>query len=106
MAFRIKPHTHQRHSEGSNTPCVHQDPETPQTETKLCVGVSCGVRVSSGPLRGQGLWVQQAWVWHKPSWRRSPLTHHRATRTYTELGKQTLGGHQDPGERSSDPSRD
>ena len=22
---------------------------------------------------GQGLWVQQTWVWHKPSWRRSPL---------------------------------
>ena len=31
------------------------------------------VRVSSGLL--QGLWVQQTWVWHKPSWRRSPLTH-------------------------------
>ena len=87
MAFRIKPHTHQRHSEGSNTPCVHQDPETPQTETKLCVGVSCGVRVSSGPLRGQGLWVQQAWVWRKPSWRRSPLTPPRAAKTYTGLGK-------------------
>ena len=42
---------------------------------------------------GQGLWVQQTWVWHKPSWRRSPLTHHRAARTYTGLGKQTLGGH-------------
>ena len=30
IAFRIKPHTHQRHSDGSNKPCVHQDPETPQ----------------------------------------------------------------------------
>ena len=30
------------------------------------------VQVSSGLL--QGLWVQQTWVWHKPSWRRSPLT--------------------------------
>ena len=31
-------------------------------------------RVSSGLLQGQGLGVQQTWVWHKPSWRRSPLT--------------------------------
>ena len=51
------------------------------------------VQVSSGLPQGQGLWVQQAWVWHKPSWRRSSLTHHRAARTYTGLGKQTLGGH-------------
>ena len=43
-------------------------------------------------LQGQGLWVQ-TWVWYKPSWRRSPLTHHRVARTYTELGKRTLGGH-------------
>ena len=49
--------------------------------------------VSGGLPQGQGLWVQQTWEWHKPSWRRSPLTHHRATRTYTGLGKQTLGGH-------------
>ena len=30
---------------------------------------------------------------HKPSWRRSSFPHHRATRTDTGLGKQTLGGH-------------
>ena len=29
---------------------------------------------SSGLPQGQGLWVQQTWVWHKPSGRRSPLT--------------------------------
>ena len=23
--------------------------------------------------QGQGLWVWQTWVWHEPSWRRSPL---------------------------------
>ena len=51
------------------------------------------VRVSSGLPQGQGQWVQQAWVWHKPSWRRSPLTHHRAVGTYTGRGKQTLGRH-------------
>ena len=32
------------------------------------------VWVSSGLPQGQGLWVQETWVWHKPSWRRSPLT--------------------------------
>ena len=32
------------------------------------------VWVSSGLLQGQGHWVQQTWVWHKPSWRRSPFT--------------------------------
>ena len=51
------------------------------------------VQVSSVLPHGQGLWVQQTWVWHKPAWRRSPLTPHRAARTYTGLGKQTLGGH-------------
>ena len=30
IMFRIKPNTHQRHSEGSNKPWGHQDPETPQ----------------------------------------------------------------------------
>ena len=44
-------------------------------------------------VRATGLWVQQTRVWHKPSWRRSPLTHHRAARTYTGLGKLTLGRH-------------
>ena len=31
-------------------------------------------------------------VWHKPSWRRSSLTHHRAARTYTGLGNILLEG--------------
>ena len=35
ITFRIKPHTHQRHSEGSNEPCVHQDPETPQRLSQI-----------------------------------------------------------------------
>ena len=74
IMFRIKPLTHQRHSEGSNKTCVHQDPETPQRLSQNCVWVSpAEVRVSSGLPQGQGLWVQQTWVWHKPPWRRSPL---------------------------------
>ena len=49
----------QRRSEGSNKPCEHQDPETPQRLRQNCVWVSpAEVRVSSGLLRGQGLWAQ------------------------------------------------
>ena len=40
--FRIKSHTHQKRSEGSNKLCAHQDPETPtETEPELCLSVSC-----------------------------------------------------------------
>ena len=74
-AFRIKPYTRQGCSEGSNIPCVHHDPETPQRLRQNCVWVSPEeMWVGSGLLRGLGLWVQQTWVWHRPSWRRSPLT--------------------------------
>ena len=73
ITFRIKPHTHQKHSEGSNKPCTHQDPETPHRLRQNCVWMSPEkVWVSSGLPQGQGLWVQQTWVWHKPSW--PPLT--------------------------------
>ena len=41
IVFRIKPHTCQRCSEGTNKPCVHQDEETPtETERETCLGVS------------------------------------------------------------------
>ena len=36
ITFRIKLHTYQRHSEGSNKPCVHQDPKTPQRLSQNC----------------------------------------------------------------------
>ena len=63
IMFRIKPHTCQRCLEGSNKPCVHQDPETPQRLRQNCVWVSpVEVRVSSGLPQGQGLWVQPTWV--------------------------------------------
>ena len=39
--IRIKPHTHQKRSEGSNKLCVHQDPETPQRLSQNCLSVSC-----------------------------------------------------------------
>ena len=48
--------------------------DSTETEPELCLTVSCSGRGCSGLLQGQGLWVQQNWVWHKPSWRRSPIT--------------------------------
>ena len=44
----------------------HGDPT--EAETELCLSISCGVQVSSGLPQGQRLWVQQTWVWRKPSW--------------------------------------
>ena len=50
------------------------DPTETEPDLSLSARVSLvEVRVSSGLPQGQGLWVQQSWVWHKPSWRRSPL---------------------------------
>ena len=107
--FRIKPHTCQRYSEGSNKPCAHQDPET---EPEQCLGVSCGgpgqqwtaagaeALGAADPGMAQALLEE---VTIKPPQSRQNL--HRT-------GKKTLGGHkeslvhQHPGERSSDPTRD
>ena len=61
IAFRIKPF------------CTPDQTET-EPDLPLSVQVSpVEVWVSSGLPQGQGLWMQQTWVWHKPSWRRSPL---------------------------------
>ena len=74
LTFGIKPNFHQRCSEGSNKPYTPQDPGTPERLRQNCVWASpVEVQVSSGLPQRQGLWVQQTWVWHKPSWRRSSL---------------------------------
>ena len=60
-----------RVAQSAQTNLVHQDPETTQRLSQNCVWVSpAEVQVSSGLPQGQGLWVQQTWVWHKPSWRK------------------------------------
>ena len=41
---------------------------------ELCLSVSWGSMGHQWTAKGQGLWVQQTWVWHKLSWRRLPLT--------------------------------
>ena len=85
------------------------------TETGIdCVYLThLEIQVSSGLPWGQGLWVQQTWVWHKPSRRRSPLTPlqshqslHRTGETDSWRAQTEPCVHQDPVERSSDPTRD
>ena len=103
-----------RDTQSSNTPGARQDPDTTQRLRQNCVSVSPEeVWVSSGLLWGQGLWVQQTWVWHKHSWGRTPLTPtqshqnlHRSGETDSWRAKTESCVHQDPGERSSDPTRD
>ena len=89
-------------------PCVHQ--ETPQRQS---LNVSSRGTGQQWMLQGQGLWVQQAWVWHKPSWRRSPLTPpqshqnlHRTGETDSWRAQTEPCVHQDPGERSTDSTSD
>ena len=76
ITSRIKYHTHQRHSEGSNKVlCAPGDPTETEPDLPLSVWVSPVAEwVSSGLPQGQELWVQHTWVWNKPSWRRLPLT--------------------------------
>ena len=109
IAFRIKPHSCQRLSEGWNKPCAHQDPETPQRLRQNGVwalpegyrsavdscgdsGSGCGYGIN--PLGGGCHWSTRELPeltqdWEIDSWRH----------------KQNLV-HQDPGERSRDPTRD
>ena len=74
-AFRIKPCTRQRRLEGSKKPCVHHDPEFPQRQSRNCVWVyPVEVQVSSRLPQGRGYGCSRFGCWHKPSWRRSPLS--------------------------------
>ena len=79
--LRIKPHSHQKCSEGSNKLCAHQDLQTPQRPRQNCLSVPVEVWVCSGLLQGQG---PESLRMHKPSWRKLPNPN-RAARTYTGL---------------------
>ena len=53
--LRIKPHTHQRCTEGSNKTCVHQEPEAPKRLSQTafeCLSVSCGGISQQWPAMG------------------------------------------------------
>ena len=86
IEFRIKPHTCQRLG-GLKQNLVHTRTQRPHRHCARPVFESCAeVWVSSGLLQGQGLWVQLPGphsLWHKPSWRRSSLTHHTAAKQTT-----------------------
>ena len=74
------------------TLCAPRPKDAIETETN-CVWVSPGeVWVSSGLLQGQGLWVQQTWVWRECSWRRPPLPHHRPPELTRDWGNRLLEG--------------
>ena len=65
IAFRIKPITQKRRSEGSNKPSVQQDPETPQRLSQKCAwvtalaGFKCYIHSSfpSTQIPSQNLWL-------------------------------------------------
>ena len=113
IAFRIKPHIHQRCSEGSNkTLCTPGDPSETEPDPPLSAErllQRCGPAVACRRGRGPGC--------SRPGYGisllgGSPVTHHGAARTYTGLGKQPCRAqttpcvHHDPGERSSEPTGD
>ena len=88
----MKSHSHQRRSEAqTNLVCTRT--QGPYRDSDRTVWASpIEVLVSSGLPQGQGPWVQQTWVWHKQSWRRSTLTPPQSQNLH-RTGKYTLGGH-------------
>ena len=71
IMFRIKPHTRQRYLEDSNNTLWAVGPgDSAETDPDLPLSVwvyPTEVWVNSGLPQGHGLWVQQSWVWHKPT---------------------------------------
>ena len=75
IAFKTKPPYPPETFRGLKQTLCAPGPRGPtETETELCLSVTCGGSSQQWTLQGQGLWVQQTWVWHKPSWRSLPLT--------------------------------
>ena len=70
ITLRIKPHPPEMLRRLKQTLCA---PGPTETEPELCLNVSCGGTGQKWTATGARAWVQQTWVWHKPSWRRSPL---------------------------------
>ena len=116
LHLELNPIPARTHSEDSNkTLCSPGNPTETEPDLLLSIWVSpAEVWVGSGLRQGQGLLVQQTWVWHKPSWRRSPLTPSQNCQSLHRTGEtdswrahtQKTCVHQDPGGRSSDPTRD
>ena len=79
IAFRIKPHTCQKCSEGSNkTLCASGPRDCTKAEPDLPLSICCGSTDQQRPASGAGV-LCAADLAHtvcgiEPSWRRSPLT--------------------------------
>ena len=57
-----------RDTQRAQTNLVLIRPRDPtETEPELCLSVSYGGMGQQWTAAGTGLWVQQTWVWHKPS---------------------------------------
>ena len=63
-----------------------------ETETEGCLSVSWAGPGQQWPAAGTQLRVQQTWAWHKPSWRRSPVTSPQSCQNLHRTGKQTPVG--------------
>ena len=112
IMFRIKPYPPETLRGLKQTSCAPGPRDPTKTEQEEYLSVSCRDTGQQWPAQGLGLWVQQSWVWHKHSWRRSPLTPpeshqslHRTGETDSWRAQTEPCAHQDPGERSSDPTR-
>ena len=75
------------------TLCALEPRHPTETETEVCLSVFCGGMGQQWTTAGAGALLQQSCIWHKPSWRRSPLTPPQSCQNLHRTGKQTLGGH-------------
>ena len=94
VAFRIKPHSRHSCSEGSNKPCAPGPRDPTETETELCLCVSCGhtgqqwTAIGAGALGAADL-VMTCLLLMEEVTINPPQSNQNLHRT----GKQTLGGH-------------
>ena len=70
---------------------MHAQPT--ETEPELCLSVSCGSTRAVACFRDRGSGCSRPGYGISPLGGGRHLPHHRTNRTYTGLGKQTLGGH-------------
>ena len=91
------------------TLCTLGPRDPTETETELCLSISYRGTSQQWTATGTGALGAADWVWHKPSWRRSPLTPPQICQNLPRTRKQILGGHkqnlvhQDPGKGSVTP---
>ena len=94
-----------RGSRRAQTDRVHTRTQRPHgAEPELCLGVPRGGAGQHGTAAGQGLGVQQTWVWHRPPWRKMPLTPIELPELTQDWGTDSVGAQARPCERQ-DPGK-